>query len=235
MILEEQLQIWTALKKRVAACHECIDRWPSRVEPPLLANEIPDPRRDISILFVGVAPPPIGCEDDDDVGHFYSNPSDRLRLGLFNVLDHLFESNITRQNRVSCDAGTAAFLDAGFFFVHSAKVRPCGGRLAPDREIMRFCAKQHLVQEIPILSPKAICFLGATNAAPAANAVFRRRIGELPEQVEIPGGNGINGWRGWVAVTVQPVRGTKQGSNRDRTAKVIDHLWHLIADMRQRS
>jgi hypothetical protein len=86
-----------------------------------------------------------------------------------------------------------------------------------------------------MLRPKAICFLGATNAAPAANAVFQHRIGELPEQVEIPGGSGINGWRGWVAVTVQPVRGTKEGSNRDRAARVIDRLWHLIVDMRQQS
>jgi len=231
MTFEQRLQLWAASKQRIAACHECLNRWPSKVEHPLLADEIPNPCRDIGILFVGVAPPPIGRENDADLGHFYSNPRDRLRLGLFHVLDHLFvECDLAQKNRLSCEAGTAAFIDAGFFFVHSAKVRPSGGRLAPDREIMRFCAKQHLAQEIPVLRPRAICFLGATNAAPAANAVFQHQIGEAPEKGEIRGEDGINCWRGWVAVTVQPVRGTKEGSNRERAAKVIDRLRHLIVD-----
>ena len=211
-------------------CRECLDRWPSRVEQALLPDEIPNPSRDINILFVGVAPPPIRADDDDDPGHFYSNPCDRLRLGLFHVLDHVFESDLTRRNRVSRESGTTGFLDAGFFFVHAAKVRPCRGKLAPTRKIMRFCAKQHLVEEILLLRPKSICFLGATSAASAAEAVFQCCIGESPVQREIMGKARIKDWRGWVAVAVQPVRGTKEGRNRERAAKVIQQLRQLIAD-----
>jgi hypothetical protein len=33
---------------------------------------------------------------------------------------------------VGLEAGTAAFLKAGLFFLHAAKVRPVRGRLSPD-------------------------------------------------------------------------------------------------------
>ena len=52
----DQLHRWVACKERIATCHECLDRWPSRVEQPLGVNEVPNPSRDVSILFVGVAP-----------------------------------------------------------------------------------------------------------------------------------------------------------------------------------
>jgi uracil-DNA glycosylase len=223
----EELQGWIACKEQIATCHECIDRWPLHVENPLSVEEVPNPPRDVSILFVGVAPPPLGSADDDEVGHFYSNPCDRLRLGLFHILDQIFKTEMTQRNRVSREAGTSAFLDGGFFFLHAAKVRPCRGRLAPTRRIMRFCAQHHLPDEIALLQPHAICFLGATNAAPAAETVFRHHIGEVPEQGVIRRADGTQAWRGWVAVTVQPVRGTKESRNRDRAAKSIEQLRKL--------
>lgn len=225
----EELQRWTECKERIAACHDCLDRWSPRIEQPLGVGEVPDPRCPVSILFVGVAPPPLGKDDDDEVGHFYSNPCDRLRLGLFHVLDSLFKTYMTHRNRDSRESGTAAFLDAGFFFVHAAKVRPCRGRSAPTRRIMRFCAQQHLAEEISVLQPQGICFLGATNAAPAAEAVFQRQVGEMPEQGEIRTVDGNKEWRGWVVATVQPVRGTKEGRNRVRAAKTIEQLRDVLA------
>lgn len=225
---EERLELWAACKQRIATCRECLNRWPSRVERPLGVDEIPNPRPNVTFLFVGVAPPPLGNDEDDEVGHFYSNPCDRLRLGLFYVLDHVFAGDLRRRNRVSREAGTTAFLEAGFFFLHAAKVRPSRGRLAPDRSTMRFCATRHLVDEIELLQPRAICFLGATNAAPAAEAVFDRRIGEAPEEGEIRRQDGTKAWGGWIAVTVQPVRGTKEGRNRERAAKVIERLRELV-------
>lgn len=226
----EELQRWIECKQRIAACHECVDRWPSRVEHPLGVDEVPNPHRDVSILFVGVAPPPVGSDDDDEVGHFYSNACDRLRLGVFQVLDRIFTTDMTKRNRDSREAGTTAFIDTGFFFLHAAKVRPCRGRLAPTRRIMRFCAQQHLAEEICLLQPHGICFLGATNAAPAAEAVFRRRIGERPEQGEIRAADGNEVWRGWVVATVQPVRGTKEGRNRERATKAIEELRDALAN-----
>ncbi len=221
---EEHLQLWLACKQRIATCRDCLNRWPALVEQTLTVNEIPNPRREIGFLFVGVAPPPIGSEEDDEPGHFYSDPCDRLRLGLFHVLDHVFSTDLTQRNRVSREAGTTAFLDAGFFFVHAAKVRPSRGKLAPGRSTMRFCAKRHLGEEVELLKPQAICFLGATNAAPAAEAVFGRRVGEVPEQAEIRRQDGTKVWEGWTAVAVQPVRGTKEGRNRERAARVIEKL-----------
>ena len=227
------LHRWAACKERIATCHECLDRWPSRVEQPLGVNEVPNPRRDVSILFVGVAPPPLGRDDDDEVGHFYSNSCDRLRLGLFHVIDRVFQTDITNQNSVSRDSGTMAFLDAGLFFLHAAKVRPCRGRLAPTRRVMRFCAQQHLRNEVALLQPRGICFLGATNAAPAAAAIFGRPIGEVPEQGEIRGKDETERWRGLVVVTVQPVRGTKEGRNRERAAKTVEQLRDALATAEQ--
>jgi hypothetical protein len=89
---------------------------------------------------------------------------------------------------------------------------------------MRFCAKRHLVEEIELLQPQAICFLGATNAGPAAEAAFERGIGEAPELSVIRREDGTKAWGGWVAMTVQPVRGTKEGRNRERVAKVIERF-----------
>lgn len=137
--MEDQLKAWAASKEVISACRECIKLWPSRIEHPLLATEVQDPRRSINVLFVGVAPPTIS--KDGDLGHFYSNRDDRLRRGLFWVLDRLFGSDLIALNKVDLSAGTIAFLDAGFFFVHSAKVAAVMGKLAPDRDIIRFCAK----------------------------------------------------------------------------------------------
>lgn len=46
-----------------------------------------------------------------------------------------------------------------------------------------------------MLRPKAVCFLGVTNAAPAATAVFQHRIGETPEHLEIRGEPDGGLWR----------------------------------------
>lgn len=223
MISERQSRAWTESKQAIAGCRSCIDRWTSRVECPLPAHEIPNPSRDIKILFVGVAPPPLGAEDGDS-GHFYTNPGDRLRRGVFHVLDRVFGCDLSQQNRRSLEAGTASFLSAGFFFVHAAKVHPRNGRLAPDRKIVRFCAKRHLAHEIVVLRPEAVCFLGATNAAPAAETVFGRTIGEVPERAQVEADGELEQWTGWVVVTVQPVRGTREGRNRERAAVVVVRL-----------
>ena len=225
---EERLALWVGCKQRIATCRECLERWPSRVEQTLSAGEVPDPPSAIAFLFVGVAPPPIGSDEDDEPGHFYSDPCDRLRLGLFHVIDRVLPADLIQRNRISRDAGTTAFLDAGLFFLHAAKVRPVRGRPSPDRSTMRFCAQRHLVEEIELLKPKAICFLGATKAGPAAETIFRRDIGETPEKLELHRPDGAKGWSGWVAVTVQPLRGTKEGRNRERVAQVVARLRDLL-------
>ena len=224
----DRLELWAACQQRIASCRECLDRWPSRLEATLGVDEVPNPRSSISFLFVGVAPPPIGSEDDDEPGHFYSDPCDRLRLGLFHVVDRILETKLIQQNRISLEAGTTAFLNAGLFFVHAAKVQPVRGRLSPDRSTMRFCAQRHFVDEVSLLQPRAICVLGATKARPAAEAVFRRAIGDVPEKADISRANGEKVWDGWAAVTVQPLRGTKEGKGRERVARVIERIRDVL-------
>src|SRR2546422_1709100 len=216
----DRLELWAACKARIATCHQCLDRWSFRLEQTPGVDEVPEPPPSISYLFVSVAPPPIGGDKDDEPALSYSDPYDRLRLGLFHVVDRVLATKLTQQNRISLEAGTTAFLNAGLFFVHAAKVRPIRGRLSPDRSTMRFCARRHLVDEIELLQPKAICVLGATKAGPAAETVFQRAIGDVPEKVAIRRPNGAKVWNGWAAVTVQPLRGTKGGRNRERVAAV---------------
>lgn len=224
----DHLELWVACKQRIASCRQCLDRWPSRVEATLRVDEVPDPPSSISFLFVGVAPPPIGSDEDDEPGHFYSDPCDRLRLGLFYVVDRVLATKLSQQNRVSLAAGTTAFLNAGLFFLHAAKVRPVRGRLSPDRSTMRFCATRHLIEEIDLRQPKSICFLGATKAGLAAETIFQRVIGEVPEKAEIRRANGTKVWSGWAAATVQPLRGTKEGRNRDRVAGVVERIRDIL-------
>lgn len=215
----DQLARWQASKARIARCTDCQAH--GSVGRALTAEEIPDPIRGISILFVGVAPPPAGV-DDGDGGHFYTNVCDRLRIGLFRVLDRVFGCRLLLANQSGRDAGTKAFLDEGFFFVHAAKVPPLGGRLTPNRTVMRECAKQHLAEEIRILQARAVCFLGATNARPAAAAVFGAEISDEPAIQSLPRVRDLDAWRGWASLTVQPVRGTKErGDNIERVITAV--------------
>lgn len=69
MTSTEQLRLWTASRLDIASCRKCLDRWPSRIDQTLRADEIPNPSREISILFVGVAPPPLGRKDSHEAGH----------------------------------------------------------------------------------------------------------------------------------------------------------------------
>jgi hypothetical protein len=89
---------------------------------------------------------------------------------------------------------------------------------------MRFCARTHLALEILLLRPRGICFLGATNAAPAAESIFGKRIGEVATWGEIEARGDLEAWSGWVVSTVQPVHGTRQGPNEVRTGKAIRNL-----------
>jgi hypothetical protein len=103
--------------------------------------------------------------------------------------------------------------------------------MAPTRRIMRFCAQRHLAEEICLLKPRGICFLGATNATPAAEAVCQRALAAEPQEVEIrctlPSPH--ERWRGQAIATVQPVRGTKEGRNRERAASAIESIRDVLA------
>lgn len=135
---------WPHLRVEVAGCTRCSTDLPDvRVEcPPGVLYppgiEPPDPLR---VLFVGVAPPETGR-------HFYTDQSDNLRRGLFDVLRQL-----GRPCRTVPD-----FIEHGFFLVHTAK---CAIRATtrPNLGVSRLCASTHLWREIECLAPDGLCFL----------------------------------------------------------------------------
>ena len=210
---------WSEYQERIEGCHRCIDLRPREVDFPLGREEIPPPPLTIRILFVGVAPTRI---DGPSRGtHFYSKGTDLLRSGLFRALDASpFGTSLVQRNRRSKADGDSAFHRAGFFFVHSAKIRPTQ-RDAPPTAVLTACAAEHLSAEIQLLQPQAICFLGNTpGPLPAVvRALFGRRIPHVPQRAE------LGSWTGYVAVTGQPRR---RGVRR--AGETLRAFWRLLAN-----
>ncbi len=148
---------WTQVQADVMECNRCATNLRD-VEvdcpPGLLYPQGIDPPASIRVLFVGVAPPENGR-------HFYTDPSDSLRRGLFDVLAYL--------GRPVCSV--AGFVEHGFFLVHAAK---CAIRdtTRPDLGVSRFCASQHLRREIECLKPDGLCFLSKNIAFPMASSLL---------------------------------------------------------------
>lgn len=206
-----RLERWRALQREIAGCQECYTRWRGEVVRPLSIGEIPDPPDRIDILFIGVAP--TAARRPARGTHFYSNARDRLRAGLFRVLaEPPFGVRLAGSG---LDEGNRQFHEARCFFVHCAKVRPIE-KAAPPVEVLQFCARQHLKKEIPVLGPRAVCFLGMNNARPVAADLFGQPLGERPLQIQ------PEWWRpgGLVVVAHQPRRGWEP-----LTKTVIETLW----------
>lgn len=135
---------WTLLQVDVEGCTRCATDLPDvRVEcpPGLLYPQGIEPPDPVRVLFVGVAPPENGR-------HFYTDPSDNLRRGLFDVLEQLGRPCRT----------VDGFIARGFFLVHTAKCA-IRGTTKPDLVVARLCASVHLRKEIECLLPDGLCFL----------------------------------------------------------------------------
>jgi hypothetical protein len=110
--------------------------------PGLLYPTGATPPSRVRVLFVGVAPPANGR-------HFYTDPSDNLRRGLFAVLREL--------GRPCQDI--QGFIARGFFLIHTAKCA-IRGTAEPDVRVSKFCSSRHLRKEIECVAPDGLCFLG---------------------------------------------------------------------------
>jgi uracil-DNA glycosylase len=166
----------------------------------------PTPSINLKVLFVGVAPPRSG-------DHFYSNPADKLRLGLLPLLGTL---------GYPCRS-IKEFLDRGFFLTHTAKCAVAGNWRA-NPEVSSFCAPRFLRREIEILRPKVVCILSKT-VGPAVAADLCRAWGNASTpaagdvvDVELPGG------RIRLLVTSQPVRGWGEKFTRGHLAAVLEKI-----------
>jgi len=200
---------WEEIQGEIARCQECVVQWPHDVCHPLSVGEIPTPPGKVRVLFVGVAPT---AERGKNKGHhFYSSSHDNLRKGLFEKVlaatpfALLFVGqSLAEQFRI--------FHDAGFFFVHCAKIRPIREN-APPIECIRFCAQQHFSKELFTISPRAVCFLGKGNAGPVAKKIFGLTIDEKPVVAH------FGPWTGRVVVAAQPV-----WSNDSKTKLSVEQL-----------
>jgi uracil-DNA glycosylase len=208
---------WILLQKEISACADCVARWPEHITRPITLGEIPSPLFPINVLFVGVAPTDIKGRYQGT--HFWSRRTDLLRVGLFRVLDDVLHLRLSEANERSKDEADAAFMSAGFFFVHSAKVRPIG-MSAPPREAIAYCAARHLVREIEALAPQSVCFVGR-NARSAARAIFGAEVGVAVRASR------LDKWVGRVACGNQPRRGwDRKGTNP--TAVVVRTLMNPV-------
>ncbi|HET7342347.1 MAG TPA: uracil-DNA glycosylase family protein [Methylomirabilota bacterium] len=168
-------------------------------------DEIPGPPPDLKLLFVGVAPTAAGGQSRG--GHFYSDSADRLRRGLFDLLSEPDFGLALRD--LSLRDGNQRFHEAGYFFLHAAKVRPVTTD-APPTEAIIHCARRHLAREIEFLRPRSICFLGTNNLRSVARDLFGKEIGPECRPVTLTTGT----WNGLAAVTHQPRRGWQDVTRR---------------------
>lgn len=148
---------WPVLQGGVARCSLCrtelsdvsVECPPGLLYPP--GSEPPDPVR---VLFVGVAPPKTGH-------YFYTDSTDNLRRGLFDVLRQL-----GRPCRDLPD-----FIERGFFLVHTEKCA-IRGTTNPNLRVSKLCASTHLRKEIECLAPDGLCFLSKKVGFPVSAELF---------------------------------------------------------------
>jgi hypothetical protein len=146
----------------VAGCTRCrteISRVEVECPPGLLYPPGCEPPDAVRVLFVGVAPPKTGR-------HFYTDPADNLRRGLFDILREL--------DRPCRDVPD--FLARGFFLVHTAKCA-IRGTTKPNLRVSRCCGATHLRREIECLMPDGICFLSKNIAFPVSTDLLPRWVG----------------------------------------------------------
>ena len=142
---------WSQLQTIVSTCTLCSTALPSipvECPPAVLYPAGIVPPTPVKILFVAVAPPKTGI-------HFYTDPYDNLKRGLFQVLTCLQHPCRTLND----------FLGYGYFLVHTAKCA-IQDTTSPDIAVSSLCAKTHLKAEIEDLLPDAICWLSKNISYP---------------------------------------------------------------------
>ena len=142
--------------RRCTVCRTTLPRIRVACPPGLLYPPGIEPPTALRVLFVGVAPPETGR-------HFYTDPSDNLRRGLFDILRELHRP---------CDS-VSDFIGRGFFLVHTAK---CAIRetTKPSLRVSKLCSSTHLYREIECLAPDGLCFLSKNIGFPVASALLAR-------------------------------------------------------------
>jgi len=170
--------------------------FPGTVEYPPGELYPPDvtPPSPLQVLFIGVAPPEKGR-------HFYTDPSDKLRAGLFRTLPTRIKS-------------IPDFLDHRFFLLHTAKCS-IRGTTSPDLCVSRFCAARFLAREIACLRPAAICALSANIGHPVLVALSLHWNLDRPLSLGRISRAKIAGEPSIIMATKYPTRGWEGDTRRD--------------------
>ena len=150
------------MQTEIGQCELCRKRFPEiavNCPPGRIPPEGPPPNP-VRVLFIGVAPPEKGR-------HFYTDPQDNLRRGLFRVLKEL-----GRPCDGFDDLDFTPFLNNHFFLLHTAK---CAIRATtrPSLPVSQFCASHHLKREIETLLPEAVCWLSSNVGHPVCQSLSR--------------------------------------------------------------
>jgi uracil-DNA glycosylase len=207
--MDDRLSRWGEIQSRIARCGECCEKWPKDVTCPLGSTEMPDPPDVVNILFIGVAP--TRQRGQNKGTHFYSSPQDPLRQGLFRLLaDEPFSLPLVG---LKWKDNIRTFHEAKCFFVHAAKIRPLL-KDAPPRATIAFCAKRHLLDEIQVIHPQAVCIIGKTKVGPVTERIFGTPLSEEPRTIM------VGTWTGLAAIAPQPVRG-----QAPQTKAILSKLW----------
>jgi uracil-DNA glycosylase len=210
--MDDRLRRWEGIKNQIANCGECCKKWPHDVINPLSTSEIPDPPKVVDILFVGVAP--TRQEGQNRGTHFYSSPHDPLRNALFRLLaEDPFSLSLAG---LKWKEAIQQFHQSNCFFVHAAKIRPIL-KDAPPCAAITFCAQRHLLEEIQVIHPQALCVIGKSKVGPVTRRIFGSSLSEEPCTIT------IGSWTGVVAIAPQPVRGQGQ-----KTKAVLSKLWSSL-------
>jgi len=193
---------WVNVQAEIAECTLCTGRLPRlRVNCPpgqLYPDDVQPPDR-VKVFFVGVAPP-------QRARHFYTDSRDKLKLGLFSVLNRLGKP---------CN-DVNDFLRHGFFLLHSAK---CARENTPkpSRRVARLCSSHYLKREIEQLRSDAVCWLSKKVGYEVCQALsgewdVDKRIvfGEVTQVT-------INGRRVHILATKKPIRGWESETQRHLT------------------
>lgn len=211
--MDDRSSRWRAIQSQIAHCGECCEKWPKDVTSPLSTSEIDDLPEAVNILFVGVAPTRLGGKNKGK--HFYSSPQDPLRRELFRLLAE--EPFLLPLSGLQWKDDIRVFHQSKCFFVHAAKIRPIL-KDAPPRAAIAFCAKRHLLDEIQVIRPQAVCIIGKTNVGPVSERIFGTPLSEEPRTIT------VGTWTGLVAIASQPVRG-----GAPQTKAVLSRLWSCMA------
>ncbi len=189
----------STIERRFEGCTSCstaVAGVPVDFPPGRIYRDDIVPQAPLDVLFVGVAPPRRG-------DHFYTDPADKLRKGLFDVLEKLGRKCRDLQQ----------FVTRRFFLIHTAKCA-IKGTSKPDLKVSGHCSSLYLIDEIEALRPRGICWLSKNVAGLVARDLSSSEVSHAGSVLRTSFGN----VQAYTVSTSWPGRGWQADTERDLRA-----------------